>query len=136
MDGPGRRSNRAGMEAYFAERAASIEAAGGHPDPAHIDALRIRYGMEFARRPIRVVTHLLNATCSLALRIGRGLGEGRSRPSYGAAAVVNVHVKMLVFPVPEKFNTFNTFNTFDATPPLPARRAGYLEPVMDFGRRR
>jgi hypothetical protein len=26
---------------------------------------------------------------------------------------VNVHVKMLVFPVPEKFNTFNTFNTFD-----------------------
>jgi hypothetical protein len=25
---------------------------------------------------------------------------------------VNVHLKMLLFPAPEKFNTFNTFNTF------------------------
>jgi hypothetical protein len=28
-------------------------------------------------------------------------------------ANLNVHVKMLVFPAPEKFNTFNTFDTFD-----------------------
>jgi hypothetical protein len=29
-------------------------------------------------------------------------------------ANVNIHAKMLVVPVPEKFNTFNTFNTFDS----------------------
>jgi hypothetical protein len=28
-------------------------------------------------------------------------------------ANVNVHVKMMIFPAPEKFNTFNTFNTLD-----------------------
>src|SRR5829696_5858290 len=28
-------------------------------------------------------------------------------------ANVNVHLKMLLFPAPQKFNTFNTFNTFD-----------------------
>ncbi len=37
-----------GMEGYFAERAALIDAAGAHPDPARMDALRIKYGMEFA----------------------------------------------------------------------------------------
>jgi len=26
---------------------------------------------------------------------------------------VNVNLKMLLFPAPQKFNTFNTFNTFD-----------------------
>ena len=26
---------------------------------------------------------------------------------------MNVHMKVLMIPVPEKFNTFNTFNTFD-----------------------
>ena len=36
------------MEGYFAERAAVIEAADGIPDPTQVDALRIRYGMEFA----------------------------------------------------------------------------------------
>ena len=40
-----------GMEGYFAEHAALIEDAGGHPDPAQLDALRIRYGMEFAEDP-------------------------------------------------------------------------------------
>jgi hypothetical protein len=25
---------------------------------------------------------------------------------------MNVHMKVLMIPVPEKFNTFNTFNTF------------------------
>ncbi len=38
----------AGMEGYFAERAALIDAADGHPDPAQMDALRISYGMVFA----------------------------------------------------------------------------------------
>jgi mannose-6-phosphate isomerase-like protein (cupin superfamily) len=38
----------AGMEGYFAEHAAIVDAANGHPDPAHLDALRIRYGMVFA----------------------------------------------------------------------------------------
>ena len=40
-----------GMEGYFAERAALIEAADGNPDPAQMDALRIRYSMEFADEP-------------------------------------------------------------------------------------
>jgi hypothetical protein len=31
---------------------------------------------------------------------------------YGVAVPVNVHVKVVNFPAPEKFNTFNTFNTF------------------------
>jgi hypothetical protein len=31
---------------------------------------------------------------------------------------VNVHVKALVFPVPEKFNTFNTFGTFTVVAPV------------------
>lgn len=38
----------AGMEGYFAERAAVIDAASGNPDPAELDALRLRYGMVFA----------------------------------------------------------------------------------------
>jgi hypothetical protein len=33
-------------------------------------------------------------------------------------ANVNVHVKVLVVPAPEKFNTFNTFNTFDTFDPV------------------
>jgi hypothetical protein len=33
-----------------------------------------------------------------------------------AAAPVNVHVKVLPAPSPEKFNTFNTFSTFDVAP--------------------
>jgi len=41
------------MEGYFAERAAVIEAAGGHPDPAQMNALSIRYGMVFADEPPR-----------------------------------------------------------------------------------
>ena len=40
-----------GMEGYFAEHAALIEAADGNPEPAQMDALRIRYGMEFADEP-------------------------------------------------------------------------------------
>ena len=36
------------MEGYVAERAAVIEAADGIPDPTQVDALRLRYGMEFA----------------------------------------------------------------------------------------
>ncbi len=38
------------------------------------------------------------------LRRERGLGV--------RAAPVNVNVKMLLSPAPQKFNTFNTFNTF------------------------
>jgi len=41
------------MEGYFAERAAVIEAAGSHPDPAQMNALSIRYGMVFADEPPR-----------------------------------------------------------------------------------
>ena len=33
---------------------------------------------------------------------------------------MNVQVKMVVFPVPEKFNTFNTFTTFDPLSPATA----------------
>ena len=38
----------AGMEGYFAERAAIVDAAKGHPAPAQLDALRLHYGMVFA----------------------------------------------------------------------------------------
>jgi hypothetical protein len=41
------------------------------------------------------------------------LGEGRS--SRG----VNVNLKMLLVPTPEKFNTFNTFNIDEMRPTLP-----------------
>jgi hypothetical protein len=41
----------AGVENYSAERAAVIEAAGGHPDPVRMNALRIRSGMAFADEP-------------------------------------------------------------------------------------
>jgi hypothetical protein len=37
---------------------------------------------------------------------------------------VNVHVKVLLFPVPGKFNTFNTFNTFDLVASTPDLEAG------------
>ena len=38
---------------------------------------------------------------------------------------VNVHMKVLVVPVPEKFNTFNTFNTFDHAASCHGRQVGY-----------
>ena len=38
----------AGMEGYFAQRAALIDATDGNLDPTQFDALRIAYGMEFA----------------------------------------------------------------------------------------
>jgi hypothetical protein len=49
---------------------------------------------------------------------GRGvvaLGEGRSGQGGGFTAArvnVNVNVKMLLRPAPQKFTTFNTFTTF------------------------
>lgn len=43
----------AGMEEYFAERAAVVKVADGSPDPEQLDALRIKYGMEFADENVR-----------------------------------------------------------------------------------
>jgi hypothetical protein len=48
-----RGSRRRGWKSPFAERAAVVEAAGGHPDPAQMNALRIRYSMAFADEPPR-----------------------------------------------------------------------------------
>ena len=53
----------AGMEDYSAERAAVIEAAGGHPDPAQMTALRIRSGMAFADEPPRSSRASSDAGC-------------------------------------------------------------------------
>ena len=49
-------------------------------------------------------------------------------------ASVNVHGKMLVFPVPEKFNTFskfNTFNTFTLALDDPTLIQIQVQPVID-----
>ena len=42
---------------------------------------------------------------------------------------MTVSVKMLVLPVPQKFNTFNTFNTFSTFDPLPPASALSARPL-------
>ncbi|MDF3018510.1 MAG: hypothetical protein K0R44_3735 [Thermomicrobiales bacterium] len=53
----------AGMEDYSAERVAVIAAAGGHPDPVRMNALRIRSGMAFADEPPRSSRPSSDAGC-------------------------------------------------------------------------